>query len=225
MANIFKRIGDVISANLNDLIDRVEDPEQMVKQIIREMEDNIRNAKDGVISAIASEKQLEKELESQRHQSAHWLKRAEQALQEDKESLAREALARKKEHDNIITSLAPSWEAAKKTSEKLKSQLRAMESKLEEAKRKKGSLIARKRAAQAQQQMKETQVRFEAGLDSETKFSRMEDKVTELEAQVEAAEELESEHSQLERQFLQMEVDTEVEHELAALKKKIEEET
>ncbi|MGH9895421.1 MAG: PspA/IM30 family protein, partial [bacterium] len=66
MVSIFKRINDVISANLNDLVDRVEDPERMVKQIIREMEDNIRISKEGVIEAIASEKRLERELELNR---------------------------------------------------------------------------------------------------------------------------------------------------------------
>ena len=63
MVSIFKRINDVIPANINDLVDRVEDPERMVKQIIREMEDNIRISKEGVIEAIASEKRLERELE------------------------------------------------------------------------------------------------------------------------------------------------------------------
>ncbi len=63
MTNIFKRINDVLSANINDLIDRVEDPERMVKQIIREMEDNILRAREGVVDAIASEKKLQKELE------------------------------------------------------------------------------------------------------------------------------------------------------------------
>src|SRR5207244_5760138 len=99
MPSIFKRINDVITANINELIDRVEDPERMIKQIIREMEDNIRKAKEGVIEAIASEKQLQKHLENHRRQSAEWLKRAEEALQANKEDLARAALARKKEHE------------------------------------------------------------------------------------------------------------------------------
>ena len=63
MPSLFKRINDVINANINDLIDRVEDPERMIKQIIREMQENIRVAKDGVINALASEKQLLKDLE------------------------------------------------------------------------------------------------------------------------------------------------------------------
>ena len=76
MPNIFKRISDVLAANLNDLIDRVEDPERMVKQIIHEMEDNIHIAEEGVIDAIASEKQLYKDLEHQRHQATTWRQRA-----------------------------------------------------------------------------------------------------------------------------------------------------
>jgi phage shock protein A len=149
MPNIFKRISDVLAANLNDLIDRVEDPERMVKQIIREMEDNIRIAEEGVIDAIASEKQLHKDLEHHRQQAATWRQRAEEALRADQEDLARAALTRKKEHDQIITTLEPAWEAAQHTSEQLKAQLHALEAKLEEARRKRSTLVARQRAVEA----------------------------------------------------------------------------
>ncbi len=221
MANMFKRISDVISANLNDLIDRVEDPERMIKQIIREMEENISKAKEGVIEAIASEKQLQKDLEQHRRQSSEWQKKAEEALQVDKEELARAALMRKKEHDNIIKALEPSWEAAKNTSERLKTQLHALEAKLEEARRKRSTLVARHRAAEARQHMDKTLGNFQAGLDAQANFARMEDKVTEMEARVEAAAELHSDASQLEKDFLAMEVEQEVDNELAALKRKV----
>ena len=220
MANMFKRISDVISANLNDLIDRVEDPERMIKQIIREMEENISKAQEGVIEAIASEKQLQKDLEQHRRQSSEWQKKAEEALQVDKEELARAALMRKKEHDNIIKALEPSWEAAKNTSERLKTQLHALEAKLEEARRKRSTLVARHRAAEARQHMDKTLANFQAGLDAQANFARMEDKVTEMEARVEAAAELHSDASQLEKDFLAMEVEQEVDNELAALKRK-----
>src|ERR687888_1380272 len=151
MPNIFKRISDVLAANLNDLIDRVEDPERMVKQIIREMEDNIRIAEEGVIDAMASEKQLQKDLEHHRQQAATWRQRAEEALRADKEDLARAALTRKKEHDQIITTLEPAWEAAQQTSEQLKAQLHALEAKLEEARRKRSTLVARQRAVEARE--------------------------------------------------------------------------
>ncbi len=96
MASIFKRLNDIISANINDLIDKVEDPERMIKQIIREMENNINQAKEGVVGAIASEKQLKKEVDGHRRQMDEWLAKAEIALKNDKEELARAALARKK---------------------------------------------------------------------------------------------------------------------------------
>ena len=221
MASIFKRISDVLSANLNDLIDRVEDPERMIKQIIREMEENISKAKAGVIEAIASEKQLQKDLEQHRRQSAEWQQRAEEALQVNKEELARAALIRKKEHDNIIKALEPSWEAAKNTSERLKTQLHALEAKLEEARRKRSTLVARQRAAEARQHMDKTLANFQAGINAQANFARMEDKVAEMEARVEAAAELHGDASQLEKDFLAMEVEQEVENELAALKRKV----
>ncbi len=221
MASMFKRLSDVISANLNDLIDRVEDPERMIKQIIREMEENISKAKAGVIEAIASEKQLQKDLEQHRRQSAEWQKKAEEALLVNKEELARAALMRKKEHDNLIKALESSWEAAKNTSERLKTQLHALEAKLEEARRKRSTLVARQRAAEARQHMDKTLANFQTGLDAQANFARMEDKVTEMEARAEAAAELSGDASQLEKDFLAMEVEQEVEDELAALKKKV----
>lgn len=221
MPNLFKRISDVINANINDLIDRVEDPERMIKQIIREMEDNISKAKEGVIEAIAGEKQLLKDLEHHRRQSAEWLNKAEAALQGDKEELAKAALTRKREHDSILNAIEPSWEAAKNTSEQLKTQLRALEAKLEEARRKKSTLVARQRAAEARQHMGKTLDNFQAGLNAQANFTRMEDRVAEIEARTEAMAELSDDASSLEKEFWAMEVEQEVENDLAELKRKM----
>ncbi|MGJ0483450.1 MAG: PspA/IM30 family protein [Methylomicrobium sp.] len=221
MANLFKRINDVITANINDLIDRVEDPERMIKQIIREMEDNINRAKESVVDAIASEKQLLKELENNRKLSAEWLSKAEMALQNDNEDLARAALARKKEHDTICKALEPSWQSAKNTSENLKAQLKALEAKLEEARRKRSSLAARQHAAEARQQIDKTLSNFEAGIKAQTQFERMEDRVASMEARTEAMMELRDDRSQLEKDFLDMEVSAEIDQELLSLKTKI----
>ena len=219
MANLFKRISDVLTANLNDLVDRVEDPERMIKQLIREMEENVNSAREGVIDALASEKQLAKELDSQRRQAEDWYNRARRALETGNETLAREALTRKREHDGIVANLQASWESARRTSERLKTQLRALEAKLEEARLKKGSLVARQRAAQAREQMDQVSDRFKTGLDLNNSFGRMADRVGEMEARMEAREELYGEYSQIEREFLKLEVNSEVEAELAALKR------
>ena len=221
MANLFKRISDVIAANLNDLVDRVEDPERMIKQLIREMEENINSAREGVVDALASEKQLAKELDSQRRQAEEWHSRARRALEAGNEALAREALLRKKEHDGIVANLEASWESARRTGDRLKAQLRALEAKLEEARLKKGSLVARQRAAQACEQMDRVSDRFQTGLDLDHSFGRMTDKVGEMEARMEARAELYGEYSEIEREFLKMETNSEVEAELAALRKEL----
>lgn len=222
MASLFKRISDVLAANLNDLVDRVEDPERMIKQLIREMEENVNSAREGVIDALASEKQLARELERQRRQAEEWHGRARLALESGNEALAREALLRKKEHDGIVANLQASWETARRTGERLKTQLRALEMKLEEARLKKGSLVARQRAAQARERMDRVTDHFQAGLDLNHSFGRMADKVGDMEARMEARAELYDDFSQVEREFLRMEVDSEVEAELAALRKDLD---
>lgn len=220
MSSLFKRITDVIGANINDLIDRVEDPERMVKQIIREMEDNIAKAKEGVVEAIANEKQLKKELDHHQQQVAEWLEKTKTALDKDNEDLARAALTRKKEHESIVKALEPSWQAAKDSSDRLKAQLRALEAKLEEAKRKRTSLAARQHAATARQQMDKTLSNFESGLNAQNNFTRMEDKIAAMEARTEALEELRDESSSVNQAFLDMELNQEIDDELKQLKNK-----
>lgn len=221
MSNIFKRINDVLTANINDLIDRVEDPERMIKQIIREMETNISQAKERVVDAITSEKKLEKEVSEHRNEASLWQEKAQSALENDNEELARGALIRKNEHDKILKNLEPAWGAAVNTSASLKAQLRALEAKLDEAKRKKSSLVARQRAAEARQHMERTNTTFETGLQAHSDFTRMEERVTEIEARTEAITEVNSANAALESDFQDMEVDIEVEAELTALKQKL----
>jgi len=222
MANLFQRINDIMNANLNDMLDRIEDPERMIKHIIREMEENLAQAKEGVINAIASEKQLLKELELQLHHSAEWLNKAQSALEVGKDDLTRAALTRKKEIDHIIKNLEPAWQEAKLTSDRLKAQLQKLEAKLAEAKQKRSALMARQHAAQARTKMYQTMNKFQVGLDAQTKFDRMEDKVADMEARTAAIAELEDDSNSLEREFLQMKMDQEVEAELTMLKVKVQ---
>lgn len=221
MTSLFKRMSDIVNANINDLLDRIEDPERMIKQIIREMEENINQCKEGVITAIASEKRLFRELETHRHHAQEWLQKAQTALELDKEELARSALRQKKEIDRIISDLEPAWESAKATSERLKTQLHQLEAKLTEAKLKRGTLIARQQAAQARQQLHKTVDKLQANLESQTCFNRMEDKIADMESRTEALAELDGDRSPLEKEFLNIQIDQDVEAELASLKIKI----
>lgn len=221
MLKIFQRINDVMTANINDLIDRVEDPERMVKQIIREMEEHIRASKEGVLDAMTSEKKLHQEVTHHRQQSEAWRQQAATALRENNESLARSALARKKEHDHILATLEPSWEAAKSASERLKTQLRGLEAKLAETQRRRSTLTARQRAAEAGHQMDQTLAHFQDGLDAHRKLDRMETRVSDMEARAEAMAELNDDAARLESDLRDMTIEKEVEDEFEALKQQI----
>ncbi len=220
MTNIFKRINDVINANINDLIDKVEDPERMIKQIIREMEDNIRYSKEGVITAIASEKRLFREVEQHRAKYEQWQSKAEIAIKNNNDELARAALGQKKEHEKIINRVEPMWQAAARTSSDLKHQLTQLEDKLIDARRKQGSLVARQRAAQTQEYMINTGIDFDSHLIAQDNFNRMEDKVMEMEARAQARCELENHQGIQEEIYVEMEIKAEINSEMDELKKK-----
>ncbi len=91
---LFQRIGDIIAANLNDLVDRFEDPEVMLKQAIREMETMIEAATAGAARAIAGERLLSKDLSDHEQKAARWRARAEEGVSRGDDDLARQAIAR-----------------------------------------------------------------------------------------------------------------------------------
>src|SRR5262245_61032692 len=102
---IFQRVNDIVSANLNDLVDRFEDPEKMLKQAIREMEVSIDQATGAAAKAIAGEKLLTKDLAEQQEQVGYWQRCAERAVQTGDDTQARQSLKRKAEHAQLVSSL------------------------------------------------------------------------------------------------------------------------
>ena len=192
MMGVFKRISDIISANLNELTEQFEDPERMLKQAIREMEETIAEVTGQTAKAMASEKTLTRELERNRAQRDQWQQRAEKAVEADDDDLARKALARKNEHAKLVEALEDQSEAAQGASRTLKRQLAAMKAKLAEGKRNLSTLAARKRAADFRKKM-DSQA---AGLTTEAddtafaKFDRLKSKVEQAEAEAEAIAEL-----------------------------------
>jgi len=221
MSNLFKRTTDILSASINDMLDRVENPESLIKQMVREMEDNLARAREQVIDAVTSEKLLHKQLEQNKLQSAQWLGKAEQLLKNSNEKAAREALEYKRKHDDTAESLETSWQAARTTSNKLKEQLTVLEQKLEEARRKQVALITRHKGAEAAQYLDKVNASLTSNFDAEATFARMEDKVTEMEARTEALAEVSASEASIETEIQQTERNAAVEVELAALREKI----
>ena len=109
---IFSRLAQLIKSNLNDLISKSEDPEKMLNQVVLDMNNQLVEAKKQVASSIADEKRLAKQFEQEMAHAAEWERRAMMALRAGNEELAKEALARKKEHDQLAETFKDQWTEA-----------------------------------------------------------------------------------------------------------------
>ncbi len=191
---IFSRLGTLIKSNLNDLITKAEDPEKMLSQVLLEMQQQLVEAKKAVAVAIADEKKLQKQYTAETDKSKEWERKAMVAVRAGDDGLARQALARKNEHETIATQFQQQWISQKQAVEKLKDALRLLNNKIEEAKRKKNILIARKKRAEAQQQIANTMQGLGDTSAFDT-FDRMAERIQLMEAEAEAGAELAGELS------------------------------
>ncbi len=219
---IFARLAALIKANLNDLIDKAEDPIKMLDQAVIDMANQLIEAKKQVAVAIADEKRLAKQAESEQAKAAEWERRAMMAVRAGDDALAMEALQRKKEHEQLASTFKDQWSKQKKQVDQLKMALRVLNAKIEEAKRKKQVLKAQFQRAKATKHIQETL----QGLNESQGFSafeRAEEKVLQMEAEADAASELAEEYTgdNLEHRFNRMEVTHGAETDLEALKQKM----
>ncbi len=212
-------MSDIIKANLNDLLDRAEDPEKMLKQMVIEMEQSVNKATLAVAQAIANEKSLERKLEKARKDKEDWEQKAVLALQSGREDLAKAALEKKAVCDRNYNDLLPILEQARQTSVKLRQQLDQLKNKLEEARTRQSTLIARSQAAKAQKQI--AQSFSGVGTDAFSKFDKFESKIEQLEAEAQAFEQLAGENTSLEDEFKKLTSSSDVDAELLALKAKM----
>ncbi|MFN9546540.1 MAG: PspA/IM30 family protein [Cyanobacteriota bacterium] len=214
----FDRLSRLLRANLNDLVSKAEDPAKILDQSVADMQADLVKLRQAVATAIASQRRLQNQAEQADSQSKAWYQRAEVALQKGEESLAREALSRRKTYQETATALTNQVNAQESQVETLKRSLTALEAKIAEARTKKEMLKARAQAAQAQEQL-QTAVSNLGTNSAMAAFDQMEDKVLTLEARSQAAAELAG--ADLESQFAALE-SSDVEDELAALKQRLE---
>ena len=219
---LFGRLGTLIRSNINELINRAEDPEKMLNQVLVDMKGQLVEAKKQVAVAIADEKRIKKQYEQEVAKAADWEKKAMLAVRAGNDDLARAALARKTEHDELATTLKEQWDAQKESVEQLKGALRSLDGKIEEAKRKRNILVSRQKRAQAQATINKTLSQLSSTDSYDSTFARMDERVTQLEAEAEATAELGAlPESSLESQFKALEAGSSVDTELEALKHKM----
>ena len=204
---IFDRMKTVISSNINDMINKAENPEKMLNQLVIDMNQQMIESKKSVAMAIADEKKLERELLEQTRVSEDWERKAVIAVKAGRDDLAKEALLRKQEAENYYLQLRPQWESQKASVEKLKETLRQLQNKIDEASRKKNMLVARAKRAEAQQKIQKTLASVSGNTSAFDTFDRMAKKVDELEARADAQAELAdlSQSSSLDKEFAKLE--------------------
>ncbi len=212
---LIDRIVRVIRANLNSLIGQAEDPEKVLEQAVEDMQQDLIGLRQAVAQAIATQKRTERQASQAQSTANDWYNRAQLALANGDENLAREALTRRKSYQETAKAMQAQLEQQKDVVTKLKENMRTLESKISEAKTKKDLYIARARSAQASHKINEMLGNVSTG-SALSAFEKMEEKVMQLEAQSEALQELGT--SDLEKRFAALEGGDEIDSELAALK-------
>ena len=216
---IFSRMADILKANINDLLNRAEDPEKMIRQMILEMEEAVNKATASVCTAVANEKRLERQCMEKTDQIEMWQKKAELAVESGEDDLARRALERRAALEQASNDLGAALEESRRTSEQLKSQLMQLKAKLDEARTRQGALIARQRAAEARKQV--ARGLSGVGDDAFSSFERFRQRVENEEAEADAHQEMAGSEPSLDEAFTKLERKGTVEEELASLKKKL----
>lgn len=182
---IFQRLSDLLKSNTNDLIDKAEDPEKMVKQIILDMQKELNKSTQALGKAVASERMAEKQYQNSQQISADWESKAKAALAAGNTELAKKALAKKVKADEDTASYKEMYETISKQTADIKEQVETLKSKLDEAKSRQAMLIARSQMADTQKNLAKSVGGFDASSSTE-KFNRMEEKIIRKEAEADA---------------------------------------
>jgi phage shock protein A len=146
---LMERVGTLLRANLNDLVDRAEDPEKMVKQVILDMENQLMQVKTQVAISIADLHLLERRHEENTKKGEEWMRKAELAVTKKQDDLARSAIERSLDSRQVAAGFEEQIADQKAQVENLKSALRKLDGKLAEARAKSDLLLARHRRARS----------------------------------------------------------------------------
>lgn len=217
--SFWQRIKTIGKSRANAVADKLEDPELILNQLILDMREQIASANKQVAVAVADEKRLQKRFQDQASAAGEWERKAMLAVNAGRDDLAVEALNRQKQAAELAAEYEKQYHLQKAATDKLRESLRQLNEKVEEAKRKKDLLIARKRRAEAQQQIHDTISGMASNSAFDT-FDRMAEKVDQIEAQAEASVELANDIQglNLEDKFKDLERSTGTSDALAALK-------
>lgn len=209
------RIRDLVSANLNAMLDRAEDPEKMVNEYLRQLRENLDEAKVSVASAMADETKLHAKMVEHQTQADQWQSKAQTAMRAGDEELARQALARKLQAQKLADGYRQQYESQDQQVEELQDALIKLESRIAEARARRELIIAKQNRAQTQEAIQRT-VRSLGNITGMDKLDQLEERVDDRLARADAMAQLD--RGTLESRFEALEADQELDAEFAALK-------
>jgi len=220
---IFTRVRDIISANINAMLDKAEDPEKLVKLIIREMEDTLVEIKASCASAMAKKKRVLREIEVVEGRAKEWGDRAQLAVGKDREDLAREALVEKRRYTERRDALEVEAVQFDDLVAQYQQDIQQLEDKLASARERQRILIERHAHATEKKRAEEHIRRFDSS-DAIVRFDKFEQRVDRLEAEADLVN-FGRKSASLKDEFAKLEGDEEIERELEALKASMKKES
>ena len=206
----FSRISNVVRAEVDDVLNKIEDPKKMMRQMVLDMEDALDDAVVAVAQAMANEKLLARRIAQKREESALWARKAEDAMAAGEEELARKALVQKVAVDEAVNTLQKAREDAEEVTATLKQRLAELKAKLASARAQQSTLAIRR-------QVVVQEMRQDARVEAYDRFVR---DVASEEATAEIYAEMMND-AQLQEEFDQLERKQRVEAEMQVLKEKI----
>ena len=212
---IFTRFRDIISSNINAILDKAEDPEKLIKLMIREMEDTLVEIKAACAGTMASGKKVQRQLDTLHDQIHYWEEKAELAVKKGRDDLAREALVEKRRYTRRIEGLENELTEHNLLIEQYQDDIRQLEDKLKSARDKQRLLVQRHIHANRKRQAQE-EIRRVDSSDAMFKFDELENRIERMEAEADLVNF--GKESALEAEFDSLAVDEEIEKELQALK-------
>ena len=214
---IFSRFSDIVNSNINAILEKAEDPEKIVRLMIQEMEDTLVEVRSAAARSIADKKELNRKLTALEHEQSDWEKKAELALSKGREDLAKAALVEKSQATAAAEALRADYTAIDDGLTKLNEDIARLEAKLNDAKARQKSLIARHKTANNRLAARRKLHDYKID-DALVRFEQYERRMDDVEGRVEAYDL--GLPKDLNHEFASLEAEDAINDELAALKRR-----
>ena len=212
---IFTRFRDIISSNINAMLDKAEDPEKLIRLMIREMEDTLVEIKSACAGVMAGGKKIKRQLDDLGARTQYWEEKAELAVNKGRDDLAREALVEKRKFFRRMETLEGDLAEHDLLIEQYQDDIRQLEEKLKSARDKQRMLVQRHIHARKKMQAQEELRRIDSS-ETVMKFDEIENRIERMEAEADLVNY--GRKTSLEEELERLSVDEEIENELRALK-------